>query len=65
MTSHAFNLSQSIPYTGSKNVMLGNGSKIPITNVGVGFLHTSNSDYLALNDMLHTPHVAANLISVN
>ncbi|GJU36599.1 ribonuclease H-like domain-containing protein [Tanacetum coccineum] len=45
-------------------VFVGNGHSIPVTHTGHSFLHTSSKP-LQLNNILVTPHIIKNLISVH
>lgn len=49
---------------GSKVILVGNGNQLPISNVGSDVLHTNDSCVLNVNNLLHTPSVAINLLYV-
>lgn len=53
-----------MPYFGI-GVVLGDGVRIPIISVGRAFLNVDNNYSLSLRDILSTPFVVANLLSVN
>lgn len=67
ITSDAQNLAQKAPYTGSEQVMLGNGQGLAIQSIGSSKLvSNSNPSFpLALNNLLHVPHITKNLLSVS
>ncbi|KAG7560254.1 Ribonuclease H-like superfamily [Arabidopsis thaliana x Arabidopsis arenosa] len=46
-----------------QSVIVGNGSSIPVSSIGSSFLH-SKTKPLKLNNVLVTPHIVKNLISV-
>ena len=58
------NLSLHTPYTGSENVMIGNGATLPITHTGSNLLPSHYRD-LKLTTVLCVPSMHKNLISVN
>ncbi|KAI5342688.1 hypothetical protein L3X38_010564 [Prunus dulcis] len=64
VTSNMSNLRHSSPYTGSETLRVGDGNSLPISNTGSTILHTSNAKFHLLN-VLHTPQVAHNLLSVH
>lgn len=47
-------MSEYQPFIGSKEVILANGSKIPISSLGLACLTTDDCD-LSLNNVLHAP----------
>ena len=62
--STIFNKKQN--YTGPDTVQLGNGSDMPIYNVGSTSLYNASSNHLfTLNNLLHVPFVNKNLLSVS
>lgn len=65
MTGHFGNISQyrSLSPQYSSHVIVGNGSTIPISGTGSSTLQTSSSSFL-LKNILHTPNLVKNLISV-
>lgn len=67
ITSDAQNLSQRAPYTGIEQVMLGNGQGLAIQSIGSSKLvSNSNPSFpLALNNLLHVPHITKNLLSIS
>ncbi|XP_010480716.1 PREDICTED: uncharacterized protein LOC104759500 [Camelina sativa] len=64
IASDLSNLSLHAPYTGGENVMVGNGSNLPITHSGFISL-PSYSRNLKLNNVLCVPAMKKNLISAN
>ena len=46
-------------------MIVGNGHKISIQHVGRGIFRSKNDVKLVLNDVLHTPTIVKNLISVS
>ncbi|CAA7032029.1 unnamed protein product [Microthlaspi erraticum] len=63
ITSDLNNLSLHQPYQGGDDVLIGDGSGLPITHTGSTTFH-SNSRPLALNNILCVPNIHKNLISV-
>src|SRR6266542_1484092 len=63
MTSEAGMLSSLFPSAASSNVIVGNGSFLPITNTGHTSLSSPNRSFY-LNNVLVTPTIIKNLISV-
>nr|BAM42649.1 Polyprotein [Arabidopsis thaliana] len=63
ITSDFNNLSFHQPYTGGDDVMIADGSTIPITHTGSASLPTSSRS-LDLNKVLYVPNINKNLISV-
>ncbi|CAA7049102.1 unnamed protein product [Microthlaspi erraticum] len=63
ITSDLANLSLHQPYTGGEEVVVGNGSSLPITHTGSA-LFSSSSRPLHLNHILYVPAIRKNLISV-
>lgn len=63
MTSGSSNLSSTSPLVPSSHILVGNGSKLPITDSGSVLLPTPNSPLL-LNNVLIAPTLIKNLISV-
>lgn len=58
------NLSLHTPYNGSDNVMIGNGTGLPITHTGSVSIPSKNRNIL-LHNVLCVPDMKKNLISVN
>lgn len=58
------NLSNPNPYPGTDGVIVGNGVSIPIFNFGRANL-TFFDNTLSLNNVLHTPQVNTNLVSIH
>ena len=63
MTSTEGNLHSSFPYNGHDFVVVGDGSRLPISHVGHTTLSSKYGD-LALHDVLVVPELKKNLISV-
>ncbi|XP_010507459.1 PREDICTED: uncharacterized protein LOC104784086 [Camelina sativa] len=63
LTSDLSNLSLHQPYNGGDNVLIGDGTGLPITDTGSGFL-SSTSRPLYLNNVLCVPNIKKNIISV-
>ena len=63
MTSTAGNLHSSSPYYGHDYVVVGNGTRLPISHVGNTILSSQHGD-LNLHDVLVVPRLQKNLISV-
>ena len=64
VTSDLNNLSLHSPYSGSDDIMIGDGSGLPITHSGSLHLPTKSSSFL-LSDVLCVPTMKQNLISVS
>lgn len=47
-----------------KGIIVGDGKKIVISNIGSGVLQIKNKGLFSVNNLLHTPFVASNLISI-
>ena len=58
MTSSPTNLQNVVPYTGTLTVQTANGAHLPLTSVG------DTSGPLRLTNVLVSPHLATNLVSV-
>lgn len=58
-------MTQSSPFLGYEGVLLGNGDKISIAHVGSSHLFVFNGCILSLDNVLHTPNAAINLVSIN
>jgi len=61
------NLSVSTPYHGHEQVVVGDGKKLPISNVGVSLLKSHNCpvSIISLSNVLHVPHMKKSLLSVS
>ena len=58
-------LDDAMPYTGSEQVTVGDGKQLSISHVGHAKLNTiTHSTPLVLKDILHTPFLSHNLLSV-
>ena len=64
LTSDLANLSLHTPYNGGEEVQIGNGMGLEIANTGSSLL-PSNTRNLQLNNVLHVPTIAKNLLSVH
>ncbi|KAK0599109.1 hypothetical protein LWI29_002433 [Acer saccharum] len=64
VTSDLQNMSLHSPYTGSDDIMIGDGSGLTITHTGSLKLPVKNSSFL-LSDVLCVPNMKQNLISVS
>ncbi|KAF5442908.1 hypothetical protein F2P56_035516 [Juglans regia] len=53
----------SVSYQGSDQVSIGDGSSLPIQNIGTAQLHSSTGNFL-LTQLLHVPSISKNLLSV-
>lgn len=58
------NFASQAPYTGQDDVVIGNGSNLPITHTGSLSLTTPSKKF-KLNNVLYAPSMQKNLISVN
>ena len=66
MTNDSQNLSNKQDYKGKSKVLVGNGSSIPIANIGSNFIHYSSvHEPLILRDILHVPGLTRNLLSIS
>lgn len=63
LTTDLHNLSLHQPYNGGEEVIIADGSGLPITHTGSSTLSTSSRP-LALNNILYVPNLHKNLISV-
>lgn len=64
LTPHLENIQQPLDYLGSEQVTVGNGSITPMTHTGQGILPLPNGKLL-LSQLLHTPNISHNLISIH
>lgn len=64
VTSSPNHLQQSEPYSGTDQVLVGNGEFLPITHTGSTVL-PSTSGMLPLKDILVCPDIAKSLVSVS
>ncbi len=64
ITSNSNNLTTQAPYTGSDQVAVGNGQNLPINTIGNAHMHTKTHKF-CLNNVLHVPQIASNLVSVH
>lgn len=65
ITADVGNLSQKSEYNGKENVVVGNGNKLSISHIGSSSLNTYRNTPLLLKDVLHTPKITKNLISIS
>lgn len=67
-TNHITNTIQNIehpqPVVNNPGVMVGNGTNLHVTHTGKGILPTPNATF-QLSNVLHTPHITHNLLSVH
>ena len=63
VTSHLSNLSLHSPYQGYDDIMIGNGSTLPITHTGSTTIPTSSRTF-TLQKVLCVPSMQKNLISI-
>ncbi|PKU66399.1 Retrovirus-related Pol polyprotein from transposon TNT 1-94 [Dendrobium catenatum] len=64
MTKSVENLSISAPYRGTDSITIGDGSSVSIENSGKGLLPTP-SRKLSLSNLLHSPSLKYNLLSIS
>lgn len=64
MTSNATQMTNATPYNGPENVMVADGTFIPITHVGSTTL-TTTSGSIPLNDVLVCPSMRKSLLSIS
>ena len=67
ITSSLNNLSLHSPYNGVDKVFIGNGRRLPISNIDLSQLYTKTdpTSIISLPNVLHVPHMKKNLISVS
>lgn len=58
------NLSLHAPYDGSDELIIGDGSGLPIANTGSLSFHSSSFSF-TLNNVLHVPSASCNIISIS
>lgn len=64
LTNDLSNMHLYQPYTGPEQVLVGNGSTLPIQHSGKGILPTPTHSF-RLNQVLHVPSLTSNLVSIN
>lgn len=65
MTPDLSNNQELVPYTSDEQVVVGTGMSLPILNVGTFVISSSSSSKsIQLNNVLHTPYLSHNLISM-
>ena len=67
VTNDLNNLNLACEYRGNNRVQIGNGTGLPISNIGCSYLiptHSSRHTRLILKNLLHVPAIKKNLISV-
>ncbi|KAA8539330.1 hypothetical protein F0562_026022 [Nyssa sinensis] len=64
LTANLDNLSIHSKYTGPEEAILGNGSQLPITHIGISHVLFDNRKFL-LHDILRVPSATHNLLSAN
>lgn len=62
VTAELGNLTLSIDYTGKERIIVGNGFRLIISHVGIGFYKTNDKN-LILKGLLHVPQIKKNLVS--
>lgn len=65
LTPEADKINNKTDYMGKEHMIIGDGSSLKIAHIGTGFLDTTYSSPLLLNDLLHVPTITKNLISVS
>ncbi|KAI4347888.1 hypothetical protein L6164_008664 [Bauhinia variegata] len=65
VTHDLANLSLHHPYDGTKEIVIGNGTGIPITHTGSLFFPTSSSKSLSLSNVSCAPTMTRNIISIS
>jgi len=66
LTANSKNLSTTTPYTGSEEVVVGNGFQRPITSIGsASFTDLNTHNTFSLQHFLHVPTISKNLLSVS
>lgn len=67
ITYDSGNFTQITPYQGSEKVHLGNGQAISISSLGTSQFYSPQNRHtlLTLNNLLHVPTIAKNLVSVS
>jgi len=64
LTAHNTNLSTKTPYIGSEKVVIGNGSRLPITFIGIAtYIDLTTHNTFSLKNLLHVPTISKNLLS--
>lgn len=63
LTNDLYNMHLYQPYTGPEQVLVGNGSTLPIQHSGKGILPTPTHSF-RLNQVLHVPSLTSNLVSI-
>lgn len=65
VTSDLSNLAISNEYNGEENIVVGNGTSLPISHTGSGTRPYSPSSSFKLSNLLCVPHIFTNLLSVH
>ncbi|CAL9001466.1 unnamed protein product [Prunus brigantina] len=63
VTANNSHLQNSIPYTGSDSLQVGDGNYLPISHIGCSVIETPSAQF-ALRNILHVPHITQNLMSM-
>lgn len=64
VTNNAEQLQQKSKYNGKTKLAVADGKCLPIHHIGSTFIHSSNQKPLLLKNVIHTPCISRNLISV-
>lgn len=64
LTSDAHQVPNAVSYQGSDGALIGNSQTLQITKVGSGSLLADDKCLLSVKQLLHTPYVSSNLLSV-
>ncbi|CAL9005508.1 unnamed protein product [Prunus brigantina] len=63
VTADNSHLQNSVPYSGSNSLQVGDGNCLPISHIGSSVITTPSADF-SLRNILHVPHITQNLLSV-
>lgn len=64
ITNISNNLGTVKKYVGKNNLIVGNGQEVAISHVGNSILHLPNKHKLKLKNIIYSPHIKKNLLSV-
>lgn len=64
VTNYIDQLQQVNKFHGKTALIVGNGNSVPIKHIGSKVLSAQSGKHIKLNNVLHSPHIARNLISV-
>uniref|UniRef100_A0A803PR45 Retrovirus-related Pol polyprotein from transposon TNT 1-94 n=1 Tax=Cannabis sativa TaxID=3483 RepID=A0A803PR45_CANSA len=65
LTANQDNMSNKSVYNGKDRLTVGDGNQLHISHVGSSTLQSDSGNKLLLNDVLHVPKIAKNLISIS